>query len=349
MISLNGREVCFGKFPNNETYADMPNTGYGPVKDVNTIFFKFEDDKDIFHLIAVKDFVDQNYSRFPTELIMPYIPYSRMDRKENNRLFTLKTFAKIINGMGFFRVVVDEPHSDVSVALIDNVVVQNISSNLVIKAMCDLFSVKGSCWYSNDHKGVDAFGEVDFCVDALFKRAIESGVYVVYPDSGADKRYSKQIEYPNILTCRKKRDFDTGKINKTIVEGVEDVKDCRVAIIVDDLSSRGGTFMGVANELRKSISTLERIILCVTHCENTIYMGHVFRDNSPIDVVYTTESILKSPYYLYSAFESGDGEEILNNFPKRDDDETFETFKARISKIVKEHRLHIVTKYDMYM
>lgn len=341
MIYLNGYPVYFNSFPNKEMYADMDVLRYAPKSKSNTIIFNFKDDKDIFHLMLVKDFVDETYPNMPTDLIMGYIPYSRMDRKENSRLFTLKSFAKIINNMNFSHVIVNEPHSEVSVALIDRVQVNNISSKLAIQAMCDLFGLSGCCWFSNDYKRMDASGKSDFCIDALFERAKESGVYLVFPDSGAEKRYSKQIDYSNILTCKKKRDFDTGKINKTIVEGVEDVKDCRVAIIVDDLSSRGGTFMGVANELRKNIPTLEKVILCVTHCENTIYMGHVFRENSPIDVVYTTRSIVIDPSMLNNCLESNDML-IMNNFPSIDEDENMDIFKERVHNIVKDKKLIIV-------
>lgn len=342
MIYLNGWPVDFRSFPNNEMYADVDASAYGRTSRVNKITFKFEDDKDIFHLIAVKDFVDEAYPNVPTELVMAYIPYSRMDRKENNRLFTLKSFSKIINNMGFSRVIVDEPHSEVSTALINNIHVNNVSSKLVIRAMCDIFNLQGSCWYTNYYKGVDANGKPDHCLDALFDKAKEAGVYLVYPDAGAEKRYSKQITYPNVMTCKKKRDFNTGKIEKITVD---EVQDCKIAIIVDDLSSRGGTFIGSARALRESIEGLEKVILCVTHCENTIYMGDVFRDNSPIDTVYTTKSILIDPNTLCNVL-SVNGEELMKNLPPQDKDETFEVFKDRVERIVRDRKLIIDDKMN---
>ena len=55
-------------------------------------------------------------------LIIPYMPYSRMDRTEGHTVFTLKYFANIINGLGFNKITVCEPHSDVTPALLNGMV-----------------------------------------------------------------------------------------------------------------------------------------------------------------------------------------------------------------------------------
>ena len=54
-------------------------------------------------------------------LHLPYIPHARQDRNVSERLFTLKYFAEMINRMNFYAVWVLDPHSDVSLALIDRV------------------------------------------------------------------------------------------------------------------------------------------------------------------------------------------------------------------------------------
>jgi phosphoribosylpyrophosphate synthetase len=76
----------------------------------------------------------------------------------------------------------------------------------------------------------------------------------------------------------------------------EKLVDCNIAIIVDDLSSRGGTFIGSAQALRKAFPNIEEIVLCVTHCENTIYDGEVLT-GTDITKVFTTNSILRVPGY----------------------------------------------------
>lgn len=287
MILLNGFTVEFKQFPNGETYADCSPRMINNI--TNKIYFKFENDTDIFHLMCVKDFVDNHSYLTPCHLIMPYIPYSRMDRQEEERLFTLKSFAKIINSMGFDTVIVSEPHSEVSPALIDRIIVKNKSTELAILAMMNVLGLKGTSWMDDI-----PYSDEDFTFRGLLRKAKEAGIYLVYPDAGAEKRYSKQIKYDKVLTCNKHRDFNTGNIDSIILNGAEQAQDCKIAIIVDDLCSKGGTFIGTAIELRKNLPELEQIILCVTHCENTIYEGQVL-SGIEIDKVYTTNSILNVP------------------------------------------------------
>lgn len=78
-----------------------------------TIKLKFENDEDITHLIFLKGHLDENKAK--TKLIIGYMPYSRMDRTEGMRVFTLKYLCKIINSLNFESVEIYEPHSDVCV------------------------------------------------------------------------------------------------------------------------------------------------------------------------------------------------------------------------------------------
>lgn len=282
MIMLNNVTVNFKDFPNGESFADVSVAELNC--DLNSIQVKFENDKDLLYLLFLKDFIDDNYPKSTVILQMAYIPYSRMDRKEENRLFTLKSFARMVNRMGFDSVEVMEPHSEVSVGLIDRVHVINKSAELALIAMRDALGLKGCAWFddSSDREGHNLQG--------LFKAAEEAGIYLVYPDAGAEKRYKKQIKYAKVLTCSKERDFNTGNIKSIFVNGAENAQDCKIAIIVDDLCSKGGTFVGSAIALKEGIPSLITVILCVAHCENTIYEGKILSEDI-IDKVYTTDSI----------------------------------------------------------
>lgn len=213
---------------------------------------KFIDDSDITHLIFLKEYL--NEKNLNASLVIPYLPYSRMDRTEGVTLFTLKYFCKIINSLGFERVTVYEPHSDVSVALLDRVIVENMSSKIAMKVI----------------------NEID-----------SENLYIVYPDAGAEKRYSKQIPYEKILTCSKERDFKTGRIKRLDING--EIYGEFDAVIVDDLCSRGGTFMLTANKLKEKGA--RNIYLVVTHCEDTIFHGDILEADF-IKKIYTTDSIL---------------------------------------------------------
>ena len=254
MILLNGRKMTVTKFPNNEALIRDCITD---VKDINSIDFKFESNEDFLNLMFVKKHIDSIKPKAITKLNIPYMPYSRMDRTEGKNIFTLKYICDFINSLNFDTVIISEPHSDVCVALLDRVEVHNTTASIVANLIEKLKFKEGE--------------------DFLF-----------YPDAGAEKRYSKQIKYGSILSAQKERDFLSGNIKKMTITGELPNKPFRT-IIVDDLCSKGGTFMLGAEKL-KDVGATE-IYLVVTHCENTILDGDILKTDL-IKEVYTTDSIL---------------------------------------------------------
>jgi ribose-phosphate pyrophosphokinase len=266
MILINGRQVTVGVFPNNETYIDM----YQLSDEKVSILLKFDNNTDFIHLRFIKDYLDEK--NIQADLTIPYLPYSRMDRKEEQRLFTLKSIAKFINEMNFKSVTIWEPHSEVSTALFDRIKVVNKTKELALKAMTDLANIPVSSPYEKILEGADT-----------------NNIFIVYPDAGAAKRYGKQIKYKKILECLKERDFNTGEIKSLKIQGPDNIN-CSTAIIVDDLCSRGGTFQLTAGALKEKYG-ISNIILVVTHCEDNIFNGEVLNGDL-ISKVYTTNSIL---------------------------------------------------------
>ncbi|AJG98972.1 ribose-phosphate pyrophosphokinase [Clostridium beijerinckii] len=257
MIFLNDKEIEVKKFPNGESLINSQELN---IKEwVNIIKLKFESDNDITHLIFLKEHLDE--LNIKCNLIIPYMPYSRMDRTEGFTVFTLKHLCRLINYLNFEEVSIYEPHSDVCVALLDTVKVINMSA-ILAKDLLEKVEDK------ND------------------------SVYLVYPDAGAAKRYGKQIEYEKILTANKERDFKTGFINKLEINGTVENKNFK-AIIVDDLCSKGGTFILTAKKLKEMGAT--EIYLVVTHCEDTIFDGEILKTDL-ITKVFTTNSILSKEH-----------------------------------------------------
>ncbi|GKX67111.1 ribose-phosphate pyrophosphokinase [Inconstantimicrobium mannanitabidum] len=256
MISLNDKKVEIIKFPNGES---LINSNTLNMQENNEIKLKFENDEDLTHLMFLKSHLDE--FRLKASLIFTYMPYSRMDRTEGMTVFTLKYLCKLINNLDFQQVVIYEPHSEVCVALLDRVKVINMSAEIT-KSLLEEF------------------------------KSAKEEVYLIYPDAGAAKRYGKQIHYENILTATKERDFKTGNIKKLELNGTVSKKGFK-AIIVDDLCSKGGTFILTAEKL-KEIGASE-VYLVVTHCENTIFEGEILK-NDLIKKVYTTNSILNEEH-----------------------------------------------------
>jgi ribose-phosphate pyrophosphokinase len=255
MIYINGSQIEFKNFPNNETLVNETQIKNAISSETNTVGFKYENDKDLIHLMFLKRYLDEH--QIKSKLVIYYMPYSRMDRLENDSAFTLKYVADFINSLNFLEIVVIEPHSDVTPALLHN--------SKALFPSIDIFDK------ARDMVGFDINKD-----------------YVYFPDAGAEKRYGKKIGNFKQLVGFKNRDFATGRITRLDILG-EASKDGFKVIMLDDLCSRGGTFQLGAEKLKAMGAT--EIYLVVGHCENTIYDGDIFKTNL-INKVFTTNSII---------------------------------------------------------
>ncbi|RPK19984.1 ribose-phosphate pyrophosphokinase [Paenibacillus xylanexedens] len=276
MIYLNGTKLNFDVFPNGETKVDtkqvlsvVKDTGY------NNVGFKFTDDSDLIKLLFLKSYLDTTDARnTKITLRILYMPYSRMDRIEGQSAFTLKYISNFINSLKFYEVEVVEPHSDVSLALLDNSHADYVTHFLLESVM----------------------SEISFNPDED---------YLFFPDAGAQKRYHDLKGYKSAVG-NKNRDFQTGRITSLEVNGnIEDLYGKKV-IILDDLCSYGGTFKMSAGKLKDLGAT--EVYLLVAHAEEAIFAGGLFDakyepneesyKETLISKVFTTNSIIEDNYGL---------------------------------------------------
>ena len=226
------------------------------------ITWLYESDKELFSLYCISESIRENFPQLQQALMMPYIPNARFDRvKDSCECFTLKYFAEIINGLDFVRVVVTDPHSDVSTALINHVEV-----------------IRGASYITQT------------CSKVL-KTEPSRNLVIYFPDSGSLKRYSEFVsdDYP-IVYGIKNRDWKTGEILGIEIHGDTDKLDENTAILmIDDICSKGGTFYYGSKELNKY--GCKDMYLYVTHCENTILDGELLKEDSLFKKVFTTRSI----------------------------------------------------------
>jgi ribose-phosphate pyrophosphokinase len=115
--------------------------------------------------------------------------------------------------------------------------------------------------------------------------------FIISPDGGSLKKIYKVCEQLNfkgeIITCLKKRDTNSGKLSNVIIP--KDDFGGKICIIIDDICSKGGTFMGLAEELKKR--NAGKIYLIVSHYENSADIEKL--KASGIEKVFTTPSIGK--------------------------------------------------------
>jgi len=255
MIRLNYKEVNFTSFPNGELSISkkvLDNLGNNV-----DIIWKYESDSEFMTLFYLKNLFDENDIK--SYLHIEYMPYSRMDRYNDDYGFTLKWASNFINALRFSWVGILEPHSDVTLALINNSHARSVTDIYVDKIISDIT-------FLEDNRNVKLF----------------------FPDAGAQKRYGSMFKIESLVGF-KHRDFKTGEIIDLKV--LEDVTEGDTIIIVDDLCSGGRTFLESAKKL-KSMGA-NKVLLFITHCENTIYSGDLLKTDF-VDHIYTTDSIFKS-------------------------------------------------------
>lgn len=260
MIKINGEKVNVNHFPDGTLLIkETPVLYFNFMNSAKRVTFTwlFENNEELVTLIFLtQHFRSHGFNEIFLE--MPYIPNARQDRVKNvDDVFTLKYFAQVINWLGFTTVTVLDPHSSVSEALIDRLVIR--SPQNIVNHVIKILSENGSA----------------------------APLMMFYPDEGAMKRYSNMFSIPYAFGI-KKRDWNTGEIKGLDVAGMAEMIAGSKILIVDDISSRGGTFYYSAKKL-KELGAAE-IYLYISHCENTILDGEVL-SSGLVDRVYTTNSI----------------------------------------------------------
>ena len=285
MIKVNGLEIPVNKFPDgtqclfdiDERFANL-NMNH----DIK-ITWLYENDSEMSTLLFLTKHFKEHFLEtfsFPRiVLIMPYVPNARMDRtKSESEVFTLKYFCDFINYLNFDKVMVFDPHSDVTTALINRVEV--IGTNRMI---------------------TDVLSDIE--LRSVTPQYIGTTT-IYFPDAGAMKRY-KDLPCLNdyeIIYGEKDRDWKTGNIlglkifnqkgeridtNEKYLEG-------KCILMIDDIISYGGTLYYSAEALKKIGASF--VYVSASHVENSISDSSVNKvkqllDTGVISELFTTNSI----------------------------------------------------------
>lgn len=184
-------------------------------------------------------------------LFIPYFPAARQDRVMiPGEPLSVKVYADIINAMQLDKVIVFDAHSEVAPALVNN------------------------CQVIPNHTFI-----------AAVLKIINTDVKLISPDGGALKKIYKVSEFLgglDVVECSKSRDVKTGKLSgfKVYDEDLQGL-DC---LIVDDICDGGGTFIGLATELKKK--NAGKLFLAVSHG----IFNKGFDDLACFETIFTTDS-----------------------------------------------------------
>jgi len=187
------------------------------------------------------------------EVFIPYFPAARQDRvMVEGEPLTVKVYADILNNLNLNKVHIYDPHSDVTPALINN-------SKTI-----------------NNHKLV-----------SKVVNQLDQDLYIISPDGGALKKVHKvaaHLKDYEVVECGKSRDVKTGKLSGFKVP-LDDLN-AKACLIVDDICDGGGTFMGLAKELRAK--NAGPLYLVVSH---GIFSKGIEHLKEYFDKIYTTNSV----------------------------------------------------------
>ena len=241
------------------------------------IVWKYENESELVTLIYIVNYIRDIYVRSNyITLQMLWVPNARMDRVESeNDVFTLKYFSQIINSLKFNKVIVLDPHSRVTNALIDRVKV--VPAEHFIQKAINEITTKYTF-------------EKDF-----------NDYLVCFPDNGAFERYAnlKCFDGFTKIFGKKHRDWETGKIVKLDLNVDENVVRGKNVFIVDDMISSGETLYQFIQKL-KSYGALQVYIYC-SHLENRIMTEpennlRQLLDAGGIRCIFTTDSLFNQTH-----------------------------------------------------
>jgi len=272
MLSVNSDAITVENFPAGEQRLKLAvKTGFH-----HNVEWKYESEDELITLIYLSNHIKTHGGKLG-KLYIPYFPNARMDRVVNDgEVFTLKYFCGLINSLGFENVYVNNPHSDVCMGLLNNA-----------KDGC---FIDGTLRHNNDmiRYLIKKLGFNPEC-DLLF-----------YPDHGCAKKYESVLKFPYWIG-HKQRNWETGKIEGYEIFGSIPSHPVRV-LIVDDISSYGGTFYHAAERIRAIFKT-EKVYLFVTHCENSILQGELIKSGY-VDKIYTSDSIFIGEHPLIEVIKT---------------------------------------------
>ena len=265
MILVNGKRIKFTNFPNGETHVDTSFLNKLLIGDRVRVDFKYLSDSSIVKLLFVLGHLEF-YTIGGRDIFIHYMPYSRMDRAQDGNCFSLLHVCKMLNRhiTSSDRVFVVEPHSDVTLRLLDN----SARINMVTPLMNRILKL---------HPEINM---------------------ICYPDKGAKNRFQDDTVKLPVVYCNKVRDFKTGEILGLELDGTTDVSK-RNILILDDLCSKGGTFYHTANKLKEHGAN--NIYLGVCHMEETVKQGRILQEYknwddveiSPIKHIYCCNTMLE--------------------------------------------------------
>lgn len=262
-IKVNKKYIKHFNFSGGECHVSIADIA---IDEETEVVARLYSSDDVICLIMTVDAIRHKSPDTEINLVIPYFPYARQDRVCNEgEAFSVSVMAGLINALQCKSVTVYDPHSQITVDLLNN---------------CHVVS------------------QADLLENSIVATGIKSkGLSVVSPDAGAKAKTKEIADRLKVeaIYCTKTRDTATGIITGThIPDGVSG----RDFIIVDDICDGGRTFIELAKALKEGGAN--SLYLYVTHGIFSkglsvlkerfvhVYCHHCFLQSDDIDQQFLT-------------------------------------------------------------
>lgn len=215
-------------FPGGEPHIKLDQYAQILPENIINISTRLNSFNDLGKLLVLCDAIQRMQGKIGT-IYIPYFPGARQDKKIFAEAFTVKIYTDLINRLHANEIVIYDPHSEVTPALLNN-------AEIITQK-----EIWGNYIKNNIIKNQD--------------------FVFISPDTGATKKIELIADKKQIVYCTKKRDPKTGNLSHFEV-GSGSLKG-KKGIIIDDICDGGGTFVGLAKRLHRK--GIDKLILCVTH------------------------------------------------------------------------------------
>jgi ribose-phosphate pyrophosphokinase len=218
-------------------------------------------------LIAARAFREWGANR--VNAVLPYLAYARQDRstRSNREPTTAKLLADLTKEAGIDRLITWHPHSNR---------IQGFYSNIPVTILDPL----------------------DFFTYIFRQYANQEEVVAVAPDAGASKLITHFGRILN-LNCAIAAKYRPEPEKAVVSEIAGDLRGKRVAILLDDMISSGGTIYATAKRLTEKMN-LEKLLLGISHnlCMESAYERLMeLYEMGILKGMMTTNSIPQTPRY----------------------------------------------------
>jgi len=177
------------------------------------------------------------------DLVLPYFPGARQDRVQDKVSLSAEIYAGVVASSDHIKsITVLDIHSDKAMDILKQSPIKEKDVSLI--------RIRHDQW---------------------FLPWIESTTFApgphkfLFPDKGAEDKYSKIATYSPYMACRKRRDPVTGALSGFEVPDLRRFAEDQFLWIVDDICDGGGTFIAIAEEVRKQLGNRCKLGLAVSH------------------------------------------------------------------------------------